>query len=185
MGKTRKLYNNKHYNSNEGMLTTVWGPLMWTFLHTISFNYPVKPTKDDKINYRKFIYHLQYILPCRYCRINVKKNLKAMPLKMKHMKNRDKFSRWMFYFHEQVNKMLKKKSGLTYCQIRDRYEHFRSRCTEPIKKIKKIKKTRKKKEKGCVEPYYGIKSKCVLTIVPHNNRKKTFTMDPKCKKKRA
>ena len=30
------------------MLTTVWGPSMWHYLHTMSFNYPVKPTSLDK-----------------------------------------------------------------------------------------------------------------------------------------
>ena len=184
--KTRKTYNKKHYKSNEGMLTTVWGPLLWTFLHTISFNYPVKPSRENKQKYREFIYHLQYILPCRYCRDNIKKNLTVMPLKMKHMKNRERFSRWMFNFHELVNKMLKKNSGLTYCEIRDRYEHFRSRCTEPIKTIKTIKTIKKiKKEKGCVEPLYGEKSKCVVHIVPSKNKCKTFKMDKKCIKKRS
>ena len=33
-----KTYTKKDYNSNEGMLTSVWGPGMWHFLHIISFN---------------------------------------------------------------------------------------------------------------------------------------------------
>ena len=41
--------------SGDGMLTAVWGPSMWHYLHTMSFNYPVSPTKDDKIHYKKFI----------------------------------------------------------------------------------------------------------------------------------
>ena len=34
------------------MLTSVWGPSLWQYLHTMSFNYPVKPTKEDKKNYK-------------------------------------------------------------------------------------------------------------------------------------
>jgi predicted NAD-dependent protein-ADP-ribosyltransferase YbiA (DUF1768 family) len=30
------------------MLTTIWGPSQWHFLHTMSFNYPVKPTPEQK-----------------------------------------------------------------------------------------------------------------------------------------
>ena len=51
-------------------------------------------------------------------------NLKSIPLNSKALKNRENFSRWMFRLHEQINKMLNKKSGLTYEQVRERYEHL-------------------------------------------------------------
>ena len=35
------------------MLTTVWGPSMWHYLHTMSFNYPIKPTKKKKKHKKK------------------------------------------------------------------------------------------------------------------------------------
>jgi hypothetical protein len=41
----------------------------------------------------------------------------------------------VYKLHETVNKMLKKKSGLTYCDVRERYEHFRSRCTDEKPKV--------------------------------------------------
>ena len=188
--KTRKIYTKKHFNSNEGMLTTIWGPSLWHLLHTISFNYPVKPTCEDKKNYKNFIFQLRYILPCKYCRINIVKNLKKHPLTSKNLRNRETFSRWMYELHEVVNKMLKKKSGLSYSDVRERYEHFRSRCTlskrkkKKVKKVKKGKRTRKK-EKGCVEPLYGEKSKCILHIVPSKKKCKTFKIDNKCVKKRS
>ena len=104
------------------------------------------------------------------------------------LKDRDKFSKWLYGLHEHVNKMLGKKSGLTFCQVRDRYENFRSRCTKKeiknkIIKIKSRKKTRKK-EKGCTEPFYGKKAKLCLKIVPQENRMKTFQMDKKVIKSR-
>jgi hypothetical protein len=43
------------------------------------------------------------------------------------MKNRESFSRYVYELHELVNKMLNKKSGLKYCDVRERYEHFRAR----------------------------------------------------------
>ena len=46
--KTKKIFNKKNYSSGDGMLTTIWGPNMWHYLHTISFNYPIKPSIDDK-----------------------------------------------------------------------------------------------------------------------------------------
>ena len=185
--KKKYTYNKSDYNSGDGMLTTVWGPPMWHFLHTMSFNYPVNPTQEDKNHYKDFIYSLRYVLPCKYCRMNLTSNLKQKPLQMCHMESRETFSRYIYELHELVNKMLKKKSNLSYCDVRERYEHFRSRCTEEKPTIFKFKKTttRKKKEKGCTEPLYGKKSKCVIKIVPQNKNTETFQMDKKCIKTRG
>jgi hypothetical protein len=185
--KTKKyVFTKKDYNSGDGMLTSVWGAAQWHFLHMISFNYPVNPTVEDKKHYKDYIYNLRYILPCKYCRINLKNNLKQKPLLICHMKNRETFSRYIYELHELVNKMLGKKSKLSYCDVRERYEHFRSRCTEEKPTIFKFKKdkTRKKKEKGCTEPLYGKKSKCVINIVPQEDKVATFQIDKKCIKTR-
>ena len=186
--KTKKVYTKKDFKSGDGMLTTVWGPSLWHTLHTISFNYPVKPTLQDKKNYKRFIMDLRYVLPCKYCRMNFKKNLKELPLTEKALKSRNNFSRWMFKMHELINKMLGKKSGLKYCDVRERYEHFRSRCTEDKQTVKVVeiipKNKTRKKEKGCVEPLFGKKSKCIIKIVPKEEKTPTFQMDKKCIKKR-
>ena len=183
--KTRRKYTfaKKDYVSGDGMLTTVFGPPMWTFLHIMSFNYPVNPTQEDKRHYKDFVYQLRYVLPCKYCRINLANNFKKKPLLMCHMKNRATFSRYIYELHELVNKMLGKKSHLSYCDVRERYEHFRSRCTEEKPRLftfKRTTQTRKKKEKGCTEPLYGKKSKCVINIVPQEDKMATFQMDEKC-----
>mgnify|MGYP001345593302 CR=1 FL=1 len=116
--KKKRIFTRKQYMSGDGMLTTVWGPSMWHYLHTMSFNYPVCPTKEDKENYKNFILNLTNVLPCKYCRQNLKSNLKAHPLKPCHMKNRETFSRFVYKLHETVNKMLGKNSGLSYCDVR-------------------------------------------------------------------
>jgi hypothetical protein len=180
----KRIFSNNHYNSGDGMLTAVWGPSMWHFLHVMSFNYPVNPTLKDKKHYRDFIVSLQYILPCKYCRMNLTKNLKTLPITMQSMDSRNTFSRYIYDLHELINKMLNKKSHLSYNDVRERYEHFRSRCTIPFELKKKIIKTLKKKEKGCTEPLYGKKSKCIIKIVPQDNRSNTFQIDKKCIKSR-
>ena len=185
--KTKKhVFSKKDYKSGDGMLTSVWGPPMWHYLHTMSFNYPIDPTPADKKHYRDFIINLQYVLPCKYCRMNLTNNFKKKPLQMCNMKNRDTFSRYVYELHEIVNKMLHKTSHLSYCEVRERYEHFRSRCTEEKPKIFNFKKTntRRKKEKGCTEPLYGKKSKCVISIVPQEDKTATLKIDKKCIKTR-
>lgn len=78
--KTRKrtstrnrVYKKNDFVSSDGMLTTVWGPSIWHYLHIMSFNYPVQPTDDDKKHYYDFMINLQNVLPCKYCRENLKK----------------------------------------------------------------------------------------------------------------
>ena len=187
MNKTRKkIYTNDNYNSGDGMLTSVWGPSLWHYLHIMSFNYPVNPTVNDKKYYRDFVINLKYVMPCKFCRINLKTNFKTLPLTISNMKNRDTFSRYIYNLHELVNEMLNKKSKLSYEDVKERYEHFRSRCVnEKINTFKKpLKKTLKKKEKGCTEPLYGKKSKCIIKIVPIDDKGLTFQMDKKCIKTR-
>jgi len=102
------------------------------------------------------------------------------------MKSRETFSRYIYELHETVNRMLNKKSNLTYCDVRDRYENFRSRCTDEKPKVFTFKKSsrRNKTEKGCTEPLYGKKAKCVINIVPQEDKTATFQMDKKCIKTR-
>jgi hypothetical protein len=185
--KQKRVYSDKDYSSGDGMLTSVWGPSMWHYLHTMSFNYPVNPTAQEKKHYRDFVLSLQHVLPCKYCRQNLKTNFKQLPLTMEDMKSRDTFSRYIYNLHELVNKMLNKKSNLKYCDVRERYEHFRSRCTNDKPKIFKfngLEKPSTSGEKGCTEPLYGKKSKCIIKIVPQDDKSDTFQMDKKCEKTR-
>jgi hypothetical protein len=173
----KKVFKKEDYNSPDGMLTSVWGPPMWHMLHTISFNYPIKPTKEDKENYYNYFKSLIYILPCKYCRDNLKNNYKKIGLTKSKFKNRDTLSRFVYSLHEEVNKMLGKKSGLSYNDVRDRFEHFRARCLNKPDENPKI-------EKGCTDSLYGMKGKCVLNIVPKNSCKESFKLDKECRIKR-
>ena len=186
--KTNKnrTFSSKDYMSGDGMLTSVWGPAAWHLLHTISFNYPINPTIENKKQYKDFVENFHYVLPFKYCRINLTNNLKVYPIRPCHMKNRDSFSRYIYKLHEIINKKLGKKSGLSYCDVRERYEHFRARCTQnDTPKLFKFNQTRKnKKEKGCTEPLYGKKAKCVIQIVPQEQKTPSFVVDNKCIKVR-
>ena len=165
--ENEQFFSKDDYDSNNGMMTSIWGPPTWHMLHCISFNYPVSPSDIQKTQYMNYIKSLQNILPCGKCRKNLAKNFKRLPLEDRHMASRETFSRYIFDLHEVINEMLGKKSGLTYDIVRDRYEHFRARCAPTTK-------TSLLQEKGCVVPYYGKKQKCVLRIVPHTKKCKTF-----------
>lgn len=193
-GSKRSIYifNEKDYNSGDGMLTSVWGPSLWHSLHTISFNYPIHPTREDKKHYKELILNLVHVLPCKYCRENLRKNLKQLPLTERNMKNRYTFSKYVYDLHELVNTMLGKYSGLSYNDVRERYEHFRARClsASPSTSSSSSSSTSSsssshiKKENGCTTPLYGKKSKCIIRIVPHEAKVDTFNIHKQCIKTR-
>ena len=70
--------------------------------------------------------------------------------------------------------MLGKKSGLSFEEIKDRYEHFRARCVNE--------KIQTKLENGCIKPLYGKKSKCILKIVPADVKCETLEINKECMK---
>ena len=182
-------FTQKQYESDYGMITYVWGPLLWHFLHIISFNYPVNPTEYNKKNnlidnqiensYYYFIFLLQFILPCKSCRDNLKKNLEGLNFfknKARIMKNRESFSRFIYNLHESVNTMLKKKSHLSYEEVRDFYEHFRANCSIKNKSNSHV---------GCDKLEHNsdkrVKPKTVIYFVPFEKKIKTTKIHKRCK----
>jgi|TARA_A100001035_G_scaffold78_1_gene61 hypothetical protein len=164
------LFTENDYNSNDGMMTSIWGPPLWHSLHTISFNYPVQPTETQKKDYYKFFLSLENVLPCGKCRTNFKKNIIDVPFNMDVMESRYTFSKYVYDLHEHINKMLNKKSGLTYEMVRDRYEMFRARCSDKSSL----------EENGCIQPLAGIKTKCILRVVPKDTNVVSLDIDSKC-----
>jgi hypothetical protein len=146
-------------NENNGFSSNIFGPPLWLFLHIISFNYPIHPTKEDKHNYRNFILNLQNVLPCKTCRENLTKNFKQLPLTMNDMENRDTFSRYVYNLHNVINKMLHKNVNISYNDVKKQYEQYRAKCDVKNKTVKN-------KHVGCVIPLNSKhKKKCVIKIV--------------------
>ena len=165
------------------MMTAVWGPSLWHTLHTISFNYPVSPTQAQKREYKTFMLSLRDVLPCDKCRTNLRVYFTNHPLTMKCLASRSSFSFYVYRMHEKVNRLLGKDSGLTYCDVRERYEHFRARCTKKRRKNSMFRR-QESKGKGCSDALHGRKSKCILSIVPATRRCKTMSIHSSCLKKR-
>lgn len=165
--RRKKIFNRTNYKANDGMMTSIWGPSLWHFLHTVSFNYPVQPTRLERKQYKDFMFSLKHILPCKYCRDNLQDYYNKYPLNSNILRNRDSFSKYVYRLHEDVNKKLHKKSGITYYEVRDLYEHFRARCS----------KEKRKTKKRCSDPLNGKKSKCILSVVPIEKKCKTFTVE--------
>lgn len=98
----------------------IWGPHLWFFLHSITFNYPIKPTEEDKKNYLNFFENLYKILPCDKCAKHYQQNIKEKPLTKEILNSRDKLIEWLIEFHNNVNKYAKK-TILTKKEVIDYY----------------------------------------------------------------
>ena len=179
-------FSEKEYSSDYGFITYIWGPMLWHFLHIISFNYPCNPEEYNHKNgfdkghiqncYFFFIKLLIYILPCGGCRTNLIENLKSLNFeKRKHIifKNRYNFSLFIYNLHETINNMLEKKSNLKYEDVRDFYEHFRAYCSK------------NKKHNGCTILQHNnkerVKPKTIIYFVPFDKKIKTTKVHKKCR----
>tara|TARA_B100001123_G_scaffold66517_1_gene74044 strand:- start:3487 stop:4005 length:519 start_codon:yes stop_codon:yes gene_type:complete len=89
------------------MNPSVWGPKLWFALHTITLNYPKKPTYQNKKCYNNFFMSLQYIIPCSTCAKNFKKHLDKYPI-TDYLDCRKDLVLWLIKIHNEVNKQLNK-----------------------------------------------------------------------------
>ena len=81
----------------------IWGPSGWLFLHTITFNYPINPTQDQKIKHKELFENLKYTLPCARCAQHYSNNFKKYSLD-EALQTRDKLINWLIDIHNEVNK---------------------------------------------------------------------------------
>ncbi len=164
----KKLYNLNNLNNlpnsfikdneNNGMITRIWGPSAWFFLHIVTFNFPINPTNDDKQNYYNFFYNLQFVLPCGKCRINYKNNINDPDTKLTLdvFNTRDSVKLWFYKLHNKVNNLLGKDVNITFDDMNKHFEQYRAICD-----------TNNKSHIGCNTAQYNKfkDKKCEIIIV--------------------
>ena len=155
-------------NVDNGMMTKVWGPAGWMFLHCVTFGYPyaINPEnpdhKDKKEHYKNFFNELGHVMPCKYCRESYLDFIKEHPID-KHLKTRKQLSKWLYDIHNKVNNKL----GVPDCdipsfkEVQDKYETYRAKCkkTTDEERFNNL-------AKGCVTPADGTPKKCEIKVVP-------------------
>lgn len=117
--------------SQEGILTSIFGPHIWEGSHCITFNYPHNPTDEDKQHYKAYFESLCYVLPCGECRRHYKTNLYENPetmLRDKDLESRESLTLWWFNFHRGVSKMLGIYYDITYEDFCKRFQSFIANC---------------------------------------------------------
>jgi len=154
-------------NIDNGMMTKVWGPPGWLFLHCVAFGYPytINSNKEEhlirKNKTKLFFYIIGYILPCKYCRESYQDYMKQFPVDY-HLDSRKNLTKWLYVIHNKINNKL----GVPKCGIPSyedyvkEYEQFRAKCskTTDAERINNM-------AKGCVVPADGTTKKCFLKVI--------------------
>ena len=97
-----------------------WGPHLWFYLHTISFNFPDNPSHLEKTQYLDFYNSLGNTIPCEKCRNHYAAHLQNNPPRLE---NKDSLIKWTIDLHNQVNKTLGKREW-NYDEAVDAYRKF-------------------------------------------------------------
>ena len=100
----------------------IWGTHAWLFLHTITLNYPDKPTKFDMDNYKKFFENLGEVIPCEVCKAHYKKNIKMNPIQLE---SKESLAKWLHHIHNLVN-VKNHKPEYSYDQFIEKYSDIYS-----------------------------------------------------------
>lgn len=147
---------------NNGMMTKVWGPPGWFFLHSVAAGYPVDPTAFDIANgnvrgstamhYRTAFENIGHVLPCKYCRNSYNQFITELPMTREVLSGRKALEQWLWKIHDMVNAKLGTKSE-SQGAVTSRYESYRAKC-------------RKGAQTGCTIPLSGFKLKSCVVVYP-------------------
>lgn len=100
------------------MNKNIWGPKVWTFIHTVTINYPVNPEPIDKEQITNLIYAISDTLPCDMCKEHFRRTIDQYP---PNVRSRKELFKWGVDIHNEVNKRLNKKI-LSYEKVLKIYE---------------------------------------------------------------
>jgi hypothetical protein len=108
------------------MQSNKWGKHGWEFLHSVSFNYPIKPLQEDRETYRFFFESVKKILPCKICRDSFTFFYDNIPID-EYLDDRNGVVYWLYIMHNIVNLKLSNKLE-SFKDILLKYENQRAKC---------------------------------------------------------
>ncbi|MBI96546.1 hypothetical protein CL656_05320 [bacterium] len=98
-----------------------WGPIIWIFIHTLSYKIKEESFPEQKDNLLKILRILFSSLPCPYCSSHAMKLFKQSNLKL--ITNKDSFIDYLYAFHNNINRRLKK-ANFPKVALNKKYENI-------------------------------------------------------------
>ena len=102
------------------MITKVWGPPTWFFLHSMAMSYPKRINENNSEHRRKknamfaFLSNLGEVLPCGLCGSSYNSYIRDPNLSIwKHLNSRGSLVEFIYKIHNRVNEKL----GVPKCDI--------------------------------------------------------------------
>lgn len=90
-------------------MTSIWGPLGWMTLHSVSLNYPIAPTIRDKTIAMRFLTLFADTITCKYCKDHFDRMFAIYTRNYPtFLDSRQNFAIFVFRAHNTVNKRLDK-----------------------------------------------------------------------------
>ena len=87
----------------------IWGPKIWYFFHTVTYNYPLDPSENDKKLYKHFFNDVIFeVLPCDYCRYDYLEKINKYKID-DYLNSRDRLINWGINIHNLVNRDTRKR----------------------------------------------------------------------------
>jgi len=161
------------------MQSNKWGPLGWDFSHAITFNYPLNPSSDEKLNYKKYFESFGMVLPCKICSNSFNFLYKNLPVN-KYLEDRNGITYWFFMMHNLVNLKLGNKV-IGFKEVILKYENMRARCgninTKDKSKVDECQKELKWNNEmeqfynNTINKYRDITIKKIVKIIQKNKDK--------------
>lgn len=169
------------------IITKVWGPPIWFFLHSSALAYPKKINNNNPEHIAKkksmfsFLSNLGNILPCPVCSVSYNNYIKQPELSIwEHLDYRADIVHFIYKIHEKVNDKL----GVPKCErptFKEVINFYNKYIAGPCKATTEKERQNRLLE-GCnneeIDKGKFKKYKCSVNVLNENN-KKLETMIPK------
>ena len=85
----------------------VWGPALWTVMHSFAYAYPDRPTFEERAAATAFLDSLRDLIPCPECKKHYAENMET---NSPNLETRQAFAAWVVDLHNNVNGRLKRRA---------------------------------------------------------------------------
>lgn len=126
----QKSMDKSNPNSNNGLITSIWGPHAWEYGHSVTFNYPIEPNDEEKKTFYDFFVLFGKTLPCNLCVKSYDKFISEGETKLTidKLQSRETLTKWFYNIHNMVNQKLGMDYKVTYGELCYKYESYRASC---------------------------------------------------------